>query len=306
MVFLCPSTVQEHTDKHLQNPHECWYVPAKLLYQKIRERHDSPTPLEGPDFVQEHIKRVQYSKVGEFSSTSKLECLFSRQLISVLITCPVSRQILMRPIPVSPQDYQLGLPDLDMTALFDVQLTEHIVSLEFAGYDYFEKEKLLGVGVTSTKATPTSVGQGKCRTIHLFAMGWNATDSCYYKIAYGEFELDELSLLLIPNSVVRPQVNTSRVSVEFIKEKNRIFGIFRPCATRIPCIIVYCMYRGRFVPISGNSNLCAGLFVFKENSFTIYAEKEKSQERILYLGTFNGYINKKSAFTVCRINFRGL
>ena len=305
MVFLCPSAIQEDPAMNLSNPHQCWYAPARPLYEKIRERHSSPSQTGLPDFLKENLKVVEYSKVAEFSANHKQECLFSKQLISVLITSASMREAKLRPIPIKGLEFKLGLPDLSLNDAFDLRLPENLQGLEFSGYDFFERERLLGFGLHATRADPEAVESGQCRTLHIFCLAWKPDEMCYATKGYGEFVLPETSLLMLPNSVVRPQVNTSRVSLEFIKQKQRIFAIYRPCATRLPCIIAYTLSRGTFVRVWGNSNLTPGLLVFREHAFTLYAEHERSQERILYLGTFLGYEQNKTSYLLSPIKFVG-
>jgi hypothetical protein len=301
-LYLCPSDSQYNTDNNLSNKQSVMVSSLDKLYRELKHRSTDPSHNCTVDFMSSIATVINLCEPDLVHKDDVVNWIYGDGYLMAFKNNPTKQTTTLHSFSIS-ELAQHAYETLDLVSELNIMQKEGV---QFAAGHIFKSTKTLCLAFEVTLTTIEDVETATTRYIYLTAFQIGSLESIpkIRLVAKTKHLVPELYLCSLPNYTCRTRMDTSRVSVEFMLKKSRIFAIFRPSSERLPSIIIFVLYHRSFIPITGNRRECPGLYVFDDRTMTIYARRQKSQDRLLYTSKFEGYSDDGyTRYTIARLEF---
>lgn len=255
-----------------------YFSEYDALYDLLVEPHSATrVPLLS------QLEKIEFPLTKHLLNSEKDIVICSAALITISGTCKDNKKpyICYRRINLNTKPHGEA-HDLDLLHIMELS-TEIVAKVSIENMRIFEREQLLCVGLTADSRDLKILEKGVCRHLCLLVLRWSSGSDKLIVAASAVIEINDRFLTQIPRSIVSHQVSIFPYRVEYIRSGKQILAVFHP-SDQIPCLLIYCMHRNTFVPVTGNTPGHPGVYVFSNFEFPIHSYHYQTQEPYMVLG----------------------
>ena len=168
--------------------------------------------------------------------------------------------------------------------------------------EILQKDRICCIGFVGCTTDQKDFERGVCRYFCLVAVRWNKSNLLVGIVATAVIEVRDDLLAGLPSINFNHRVEIGSMRINFQNAGKHIIAAYYPSREDIPCMLIYCLYRSTFIPITGNLRNFPGCFVFRPDEFVIRAYDYKSLDNLLFLArSTDRHPDGRSSYQFCRL-----